>query len=42
MIVILNFSEQLYLVLIKLTPVCFGPHFQGPLLLDPSLAPGTE
>ena len=42
MIVILNFSGQLLLVLIKLTRVCFRPHSQGPLLLGPSLAPGAE
>ena len=42
MIVILNFSGQLLLVLIKLTRVCFRPHSQGPLLPGPSLAPGAE
>ena len=42
MIVILNFSGQLLLVLIKLTRVCFRPHYQGPLLPGPSLAPGAE
>ena len=42
MIVILNFSGQLLLVLIKLTRVCFRPQSEGPLLPGPSLAPGAE